>query len=86
MTAGDRATVCIRERGVRLAREGAGLSGRVLDIKFLGDVARLEVGIEGFDQALKVRVGEGDGWVRGAEVRAQIDPARVLVFPTESQK
>jgi iron(III) transport system ATP-binding protein len=83
---GDRATVCIRERGMRLSENGDGLPGRVLDVKFLGDVARLEVGVEGFERPLKVRVGESDGWVRGAEVRVQIDPARVLVFPAEPQK
>ena len=55
-------------------------------MKFLGDVARLEVGVEGFDKPLKVRARESDGWVRGDEVRAQIDPASALVFPTESQK
>jgi iron(III) transport system ATP-binding protein len=83
---GDRATVCIRERGIELTRDGEGLAGRVLDVKFLGDVARLEVGVEGFDKPLKVRVRESDGWVRGAEVKALIDPARVLVFPEEAQK
>lgn len=83
---GERVTVCIRERGMRLSRNGEGLSGRVLDVKFLGDVARLEVGLEGFERPLKVRVGESDGWVRGDEVRVQIDPARVLVFPAETQK
>jgi iron(III) transport system ATP-binding protein len=86
LTEGDRATVCIRERGIELSREGGGLAGRVLDVKFLGDVARLEVGIEGFDKPLKVRVRESDGWARGAEVRAKIDPASVLVFAEESQK
>ena len=86
LKAGDRATVCIRERGVQLSRNGTGLSGRVLDVKFLGDVARLEVGVEGFDKPLKVRARESDGWARGDEVRAQIDPASALVFPGESQK
>jgi iron(III) transport system ATP-binding protein len=83
---GDRATVCIRERGVELSRNGTGLPGRILDVKFLGDVARLEVGVEGFDKPLKVRARESDGWTRGEEVRAQIDPASALVFPAESQK
>ena len=83
---GQAATVCIRERGVRLSRDGAGLPGRVLDVKFLGDVARLEVAVAGFEKPLKVRVRESDGWVRGAEVRAQIDPARVLVFRAEGKK
>ena len=83
---GSRAVVCIRERGIRLSTDGDGLAGRVLDVKFLGDVARLEVAVEGFDKPLKVRVRESAGWARGAEVRVQIDPARVLVFAAESQK
>ena len=69
-----------------LSPDGEGLAGRVLDVKFLGDVARLEVGVEGFDKPLKVRVRESAGWARGGEVRVQIDPARVLVFAAESQK
>jgi len=86
LAAGSRAIACIRERGIDLSRAGEGLAGRVLDVKFLGDVARLEVAVEGFDKPLKVRVRESDGWARGAEVRAQIDPARILVFPAERQK
>ena len=80
---GVHVTACIRERDITLSPEGVGLPGRVLDVKFLGDVARLEVGVEGFDAPLKVRVREIDGWTRGAEVCVGIDPARVLVFPAE---
>jgi iron(III) transport system ATP-binding protein len=80
---GASAVVCLRERGITLTREGPGLAGRVLDIKFLGDVARLEVGVEGFDRPLKVRVRELDGWGCGAEVRVEIDADRALVFPAE---
>jgi iron(III) transport system ATP-binding protein len=80
---GVQVTACIRERDITLSAEGVGLPGRVLDAKFLGDVARLEVGLEGFDAPLKVRVREIDGWTRGAEVCVGIDPARVLVFPAE---
>ncbi|HEY7669874.1 MAG TPA: ABC transporter ATP-binding protein [Hyphomicrobium sp.] len=83
---GARVTLCVRERGMTLTPEGAGLAGRVLDVKFLGDVARLEVGVEGFDAPLKVRVREMEGWTRGAEVRVAIDLARVLVFPAETQE
>ncbi len=81
---GASVTLCIRERGITLTPQGAGLAGRVLDVKFLGDVARLEVGVEGFDDPLKVRVREMEGWTRGAEVRVAIDQARVLVFPAET--
>ena len=35
---------------------------------------------------LKVRVREMDGWACGAEVNVAIDPARVLVFPRDSQE
>jgi iron(III) transport system ATP-binding protein len=86
LTEDARVTLCIRERGITLTPEGAGLAGRVLDVKFLGDVARLEVGVEGFDNPLKVRVREMEGWTRGAEVRVAIDPGRVLVFPAETQE
>jgi iron(III) transport system ATP-binding protein len=78
--------VCLRERGITLTRDGPGLAGRVLDIKFLGDVARLEVGVEGFDRPLKVRVRELDGWGRGAEVHVEIDADRALVFPAEKRE
>jgi iron(III) transport system ATP-binding protein len=81
---GAAVTVCVRERGITLTPQGAGLAGRVLDVKFLGDVARLEVGVEGFDDPLKVRVREMEGWTPGAEVRVAIDPARVLLFPAET--
>jgi len=83
---GQGVTVCLRERGITLTSQGAGLAGRVLDVKFLGDVARLEVGVEGFDKPLKVRVREMEGWARGAEVKVAIDPGRVLVFAEESQE
>jgi iron(III) transport system ATP-binding protein len=84
LASGQRATVCVRERGITLTTNGSGLAGRILDVKFLGDVARLEVGVEGFDKPLKVRVREMEGWARGAEVKVSIDPARVLVFSNES--
>ncbi len=82
---GDTAILCIRERGIVLrvpSAEGAegGLAGRVLDVKFLGAVALLEVGIEGFDAPLRVRAREIEGWRKGAEVRVTIDTERVLVF------
>jgi iron(III) transport system ATP-binding protein len=83
MQAGDLATVCVRERGIKLSRDGGGLAGRVQDVKFLGDVARVHVGVAGFDKPLKVRVGESDGWATGDEVRVHIEPARTLVFPAE---
>ncbi len=96
------AVLCIRERSIVLkpappAVRGAAkavvlqpgqLLGRILDLKFLGDVTRLDVAVEGFDRLLKVRCpgGEGlirDGLRRGSEVTVEVDRASVLVFPTE---
>lgn len=84
---GDDAVVCIRERGIRLLPSGnGGLAGRVLHVKFLGDVGLVEIGVAGFDQPLRARTSAavGEVWARGNEVSVEIDPARVLVFPQRS--
>lgn len=94
---GAEAVLCIRERGLVLSAPqyvggrgpaagqasgtGNGLAGRVLHVKFLGDVALVEVAVAGFDHPLRARVRELEGWRRGAEVRVAIDAARALVFP-----
>lgn len=82
---GETAILCIRERGISLVpaagdRVEGRLSGRVLDVKFLGDMTLLEVGVEGFDAPLKVRASEIEGWRKGVEVHVTIPRERVLVF------
>ena len=81
MEEGETAILCIRERGIKLAAMGVGLQGRVLHVKFLGDVGLIEVGVQGFEQPLRVRARENEGWARGAEVAVEVDASRVLVFP-----
>ncbi len=83
---GQSAVMCIRERSITLSAPNGHLAGRVLDVKFLGDVARVEVGVEGFDKPLKARVPALEGWARGAEVHVEIDLDRILVFPAETQE
>ncbi|MEQ1614031.1 MAG: TOBE domain-containing protein, partial [Hyphomicrobiaceae bacterium] len=61
-----------------------GLFGRILHVRFLGDVAHVDVGIEGFDQPLKVRVLETVAPTKGTEVGIEINPASVLVFPAQA--
>ncbi len=89
---GDTAILCLRERSMIVWPEskppppdrthhGRVLAGRVLHIRFLGDVGLVEVAVEGFDDPLKIRTPEPDGLSRGANVRVEIDPARALVFP-----
>ncbi len=83
---GETAVLCLRERGVRVLPPGEGLPGRILHAKFLGDVGRLEIGVQGLDNPLRVRVKESEGWAKGAEVSVTIDPSRVLVFPAKAEE
>ena len=78
---GEVAILCLRERGIRVREPGQGLPGRVLHAKFLGDIALLEVGVQGFDAPLRVRTHEGRARTKGSEVGILIDVDRTLVFP-----
>ncbi len=84
---GENAVIGIRERGIRLHPAGTcGLAGRVLHVKFLGDVGLVEIGVLGFDQPLRARTRQavGEVWSKGNEVGVEIDPQRVLVFPAQT--
>ena len=89
---GDAAILCLRERAMIVWPESRQpalprapnakiLPGRIQHVRFLGDVALLEVAVQGFDDPLKIRTPEPDGLTRGANVMVEIDPARALVFP-----
>ncbi len=84
MVDGSTAIVCVRERGIQLKSSGSGMPGRVLHVRFLGDVQRLEIGVAGFEMPLRVRTYGGHGLAKGAEVAIEIDPSEVLVFPEQS--
>jgi iron(III) transport system ATP-binding protein len=77
---GADAIVCVRQRGVRLRKPGQGVPGRVLDARFLGDVALVEVAVQGLDAPLFARVAESDVPPQGTEVGVVIEPGAVLVF------
>jgi iron(III) transport system ATP-binding protein len=83
---GERAILCLRQRGIRVLPPERGLPGRVMDVKFLGDVGRAEIAVQGFDAPLKARTRESEGWVKGAEVSIDVDPTRILIFPAESEE
>jgi len=78
---GDVAILGLRERGIRVVSAGQGLPGRVLHAKFLGDIAFLEVGVQGFEAPLRVRTHEGRMRLKGSEVGIEVDVSRALVFP-----
>lgn len=80
LSEGDRAALCIREREIKIGAPGRGLPGRVLHVRFMGDIDLLEVGVQGFETPLRVRTPHFAHWAKGAEVGVEIDIDRLLVF------
>jgi iron(III) transport system ATP-binding protein len=81
---GTEAIVCVRQRGVRLLRSGEGVPGRVLDARFLGDVALVEIAVEGLDAPLLARIRESDVPPLGSEIGVGVDSGAVLVFEADN--
>jgi iron(III) transport system ATP-binding protein len=81
---GADAIVCVRQRGVRLLEAGQGVPGRVRDARFLGDVALVEVAVQGLDAPLLARVREADVPPQGAEIGVSVDRGAVLIFSAEN--
>lgn len=81
MPDGTKAVLCIRQRGIELKPAGEGLPGRILHVRFLGDIMLIELGVTSFDVPLYARLPAGNGWHKGAEVGVSIDPEGILVFP-----
>ncbi len=77
---GAEAVVCVRQGGVRLLKAGKGVPGRVLDTRFLGDVALVEVAVQGLDAPILARMRESDAPAQGTEIGVAVDPGAVLVF------
>jgi iron(III) transport system ATP-binding protein len=81
---GAEAIVCVRQRGVRLLTAGQGVPARVLDARFLGDVALVEIAVQGLDAPIFARVKESDVPPQGAEIGVGIDIGAVLVFEADN--
>jgi len=78
------AIVCVRQSGVTLLPRGDGIAARVLDVRFLGDVALVEMAVQGLDEPLLARLRENDAPALGAEIGVRIDPSAILVFAPEN--
>ena len=78
---GDAAILCIRRRSIRVGPAGKGLPGRVLQARFQGDLAVLEIAAQGFERPLQTLVRESEVPESGREVGLTVDPESVLVFP-----
>jgi len=77
----------VRERAIHVTNgDGPGLKGRVVDVKFLGDAALVNVAAEGFSRTLRVRTHVSERFEEGAQVALTIDPTRTLIFPATLQE
>lgn len=81
---GEKVDVCIRPQGVLLNAAGAGIAGRVLRRRFLGDVDLLDVIVEDIEIPLISRIPAGQQLPVGEEVAVSFDPNHVLIFPAAS--
>ena len=77
---GREAIACVRHSGVRLRPAGEGIPARVIDQRFLGDVAMVEVAVQGLEEPLFVRVRETDAPPVGSEIGVRVEAGGVLVF------
>jgi iron(III) transport system ATP-binding protein len=59
---------------------GEGIPGRVIDHRFLGDVALVEIAVQDLDSPLFARVRESDAPPVGSEIGVAVDASGVLVF------
>jgi iron(III) transport system ATP-binding protein len=85
LSPGTNAIVCLRQGGVRLLPQGQGIPARLLDVRFLGDVALVELAVQGLETPLLARIREGDTPEQGSEVGVGIDSGAVLVFAAEDR-
>ncbi|HEX2256687.1 MAG TPA: ABC transporter ATP-binding protein [Afifellaceae bacterium] len=82
---GDAAVVAVRPQGVRLTPAGrseAGIEGRIIGRRFLGEVDHFDVAVQGLDAYLFARGRPHEDLRPGCEVRVTFDPRDVLVFRT----
>jgi iron(III) transport system ATP-binding protein len=84
LTDGTDAIVCVRQGGVRLLQAGQGTPARVLDTRFLGDVALVELAVQGLDAPILARVRESDVPPQGSEIGVGIDTGAVLIFEADN--
>ncbi|MBB5751090.1 ABC transporter ATP-binding protein [Prosthecomicrobium pneumaticum] len=77
---GETVVVAVRPQGVAVAPAGAGVPGRVIGHRFLGEVDQLDVAIDGTDIPVKARARITAPFAVGDEVGLSLTPRDVLVF------
>ena len=80
LSIGSEALACVRQRDVQIAAPGRGREGRVLNTRFLGETALMEIGVEGLEEPILARVREADAKQPGTEVGVRVNVKDILVF------
>lgn len=80
---GGPVVVCVRPQAIRLRPPGFCLPGRLVDLRFLGEVVLAEVAVQGLEGTLKARLRSMPHAAAGDEVGLDIDPDEVLVFAAD---
>lgn len=76
-------TVGVRFRALSLNEQGMGVPGRVIDRKFLGDAALIEIVVNGLDTPLKVRLRENLAPLTGEEIFVELDKDKALILESD---
>lgn len=77
---GDRAILALRPQSIRLNRSGCGLAGRVLALRYIGEVSLVELVVQGLDTPLRARLSEAEGLKPGMDVGVEVRLGEALVF------
>lgn len=77
---GTPVTVAVRPQGLRLSATGEGAQARVVSRRFLGEIERLDLAVEGMARPLVGRSPAGSA-PEGDRLRVSIAPDAALVFP-----
>ena len=77
---GTEAVFCARFLGMGVSKEGPGVLGRVIDRKFLGGSALLEIVVDGLDLPLQVRMRENIAPSLGEETYVFVETDQPLIL------
>lgn len=83
LTEGSDVIIGIRHWELGVSTEGAGVEGRVIDRKFLGDAAIIEVGVRGLEDPIHIRLREMAAPEIGMDVFVSLHGSTPLVLPRE---
>jgi iron(III) transport system ATP-binding protein len=83
-TNGHKAVACIRQRDVRITSAGRGRAGRVLNTRFLGETALMEIGVQELEEPIIARVRETRAKQPDTDVGVMVNPEDILVFAASS--